>query len=464
MINSSVLDTVLAFCIISTILFVLTSVILFVAYKLPFYHVMSFYQAYYFVGFVVRPWELYLSKSSGIWSTVGVTIYSDSVIWSAITVIAAHVSMIAGFLIVNRTGKPVSLIRPFSFAPQRPVAFILIVLIVMLLGAYSSALSVGSAMNLDDVREFEVITDNYGAQRLVGVSGYQLVFAELIPVTLIILFATTKIRAVAIALIAAFVVYRAFGGAGRAIFVLLLLAVGCVSLIESRRRYPSARLLAAGMLLLLLFNFVGSDRLALRRIAAGEMSFGEAWSNYLLDRGEAAPLTADKEEFDVLTAVLTVVPERSGFTYGTQFLRLIIWPIPRQWWPDKPVFTSIVNLADYGHFEYMTITLYGELYLIIGPIGMVIGLCGVSVFLNKLYNSVAINESPTMILVYLMVLLSCPLLFRDGPIAAIYYDIVTILGALTLSHFGKLRNIRASTNHNARRSAATVTFAKQSIG
>jgi hypothetical protein len=365
-----------------------------------------------------------------------------------IVVLVAHASIMAGFVFINIGRTRVPMMQPFSFVPERPIAFYVIVLLFMALGAYSSSKSIGGATSTD-VENFiaeHTVTDDAGGQRLVDVSGYQTVFAEFIPVTIIVLFATRRLRVVATGLLLLFVVYRVLGGSGRSEFVLLLLAVGCILLIEARRRYPPVKSVVAGMVLLALFNFIGSDRLAFRKIAAGELSFAELWDNYFQARSDA-PVTGDMQEFDVLSSVLAIIPEKSGYTYGTQYLRLLIWPIPRQLWADKPVITSVVNLTEFGRFQYLTLTLYAESYMSIGMVGMIGILFIISIFVNGLYNNTVKYPSSSTILIYFMVLMASPLLFRDGVTSFGYQTIVTGIGALVLCRGGGLRSVRIPSRH-----------------
>ena len=440
MLSAEVVNYVLIFCLFSTTLFIVTTYILFFVYRLPVYHIMSVYQVYYFLGFVERPWEVYFSGTSRLWEYVGFVPPSDAVLWSTIVVVLAHSSMLAGFLFINGARRQVPLTGPFSYVPQRPIIFYVMVGLFLLLGAYSSQLIYGDVTNREDILAVQIYLDNAGGSRLGDVSGYQTIFEELLPVGLIVLFSIRRMRVTASLLIVAFVIFRSFVGNGRGEFVRVLLIVGCILLIEARRRYPPVKVVVAGMLVLALFNFLGSDRFMVRKIAAGELTFGETFDNYLESRG-GEPITGNMQEFDVLAAVLTVVPERTGYSYGTQYLRLLIWPIPRQWWVDKPVFTTVFDLVDYGHFVYLTITLYADSYMTIGLAGMIIILFLISMCMNSVYNIALGRGSPGSMLAYCMLLLSSPTLFRDGPVSAAYYLISTTTGALILCYAGKLRKV-----------------------
>jgi hypothetical protein len=403
---------------------------------------MSVYLLYYLVGFVVRPWELYCVGTSALWDYMGFSASSADVLWTMIVVLVAHASVMAGFVFSNTGRTQVPIMGPFSFVPRRPVTFFVIVSLFMVLGAYASLKSIGTATSTD-VEELiaeHVSTDDAGGQRLVDVSGYQTVFVAFIPVTIIVLFATRRLRVAGTSILILFVVYRMFGGSGRSEFVLLLLAVGCILLIDARRHYPPVTLVVAGIVLLALFNLIGSDRMAFRKIAAGQISFTELWDSYSQSRRDA-PVTGDMQEFDVLSAVLTIIPERSGYTYGTQYLRLLIWPIPRQLWSDKPVLTSIVNMAEFGHFEYLTLTLYAESYMSIGIAGMIAVLFIISIALNRLYNNMVNLANPTSIVIYFMALMNSPILFRDGAVSFGYQIIVTGIGSFILCRGGGLRTV-----------------------
>jgi oligosaccharide repeat unit polymerase len=441
MLGHGIINSVLFFCVLNTFVFLITLCLLLHIFKLPIYHIMTLYILYFFGGFVVRPWELYLEGTSPLWDYIGTTPTSGDVLWAAIVVILAHASMLAGFLLTHGHVQ-VPTIRPFSFAPKRPLVFYAVVLTFLLAGAYATKSTFADVTDLKDVTSLEQTIDSSGGLRNENVSGYQTIFAELIPVTLLLLFATRRMRTVAVASVAAFVIYRSFAGAERSSFVVTILAVCCILLIEARRRYPPLRLIAAGILVLVLFNIIGSDRMAVRRLFAGEASFSEVLENYWDNRGDAA-VTADMQEFDVLVAVLSVVPERAGYTYGTQYLRLLIWPIPRQLWPDKPVYTSIVNLVDYGNFEFLTITLFADSYISLGVPGMIIVLFLISIALNNLYLTAVRGQRPVFLLTYFCVLMYSPIIFRDGPVSAAYFILVATTGGFAMLYFGDVRNAGA---------------------
>jgi len=220
------------------------------------------------------------------------------------------------------------------------------------------------------------------------------------------------------------------------------LAIGVlfITLINGRRRFPSAKVVMATVLLLTLFNFVGVDRLAFRKIIVGDMTVSDFVEAYQEERAGMA-LTGDMQEYDVLSAILTVFPEKTGYTYGSQYLRLFIWPIPRFIWQDKPIYTSIVNLLDYGDFYWMTYTLYGDSYMTIGIFGMVAILFGISLYLNRLYIGVCNSPTPLRILVYLIHMMYATVIFRDGPVSAAYYIAILSGGAFVLCRSGSLKNV-----------------------
>ena len=456
MLGSDAINAILFFCILSTTLFAFTSYIVFVIFRVPIYHIIAIYMLYHFVGFVVRPWELYYEGFSLQWDYIGTVPSSGDILWTAIVVVLSHASMLAGFLIVNGKSQT-PLIQPFAFRPDRRLAFLAVTLLALLLGAYGLTKQHGDVLSLDRVNAAEVSVDSMGGQRLDNVSGYQLMLADFVPVTIIILFATRRLRIVAILLLVAFVAYGSLAGSTRSAFIATLLAVGCIGLIETRRRFPPIKVVAAAIVVLALFNVLGSDRMAIRRIVNGEVTISDIVDNYFNnDTRGGAPIAGDMQEFDVLTAVLKVVPARSGYTYGTQYIRLLVWPIPRQLWADKPVFTSIVNLMNYANFEYLTTTLYADTYITIGIFGLIPMLVLISMLLNYLYAKVISSRQSLWIMIYICTVMYSPIIFRDGPVSAAYFILVASLGATTILYCGRVRNAVALGRPRAWRESLAV--------
>ncbi len=439
MVSEQILGYVLINAVVITAAFLFSCYILFFRYGLPVYHLMGFYQVYFMLGFVLRPWELYFSGQSTLWYNIGNTPDGPSLLWSTMVIMLAHFSVLAGFVVTNPRFGPVAALRPINLRIGNPTGFTIAVVVCVLLGMYGTYTLFGTGLDTTQAVAFNVERDARGALTTSDVSGYQTILAELMTITLIVLFAVRRTRRLAIAMIAMFVIYRSFAGAGRNAFVAVMTGVIFITLINARRRLPPPRMIIYALVLLFIFNIVGSDRLGLRKVAAGEQTFSQFIDNYFHQDTQTAAVTANMQEFDVFSSILAVVPEKSGYSYGTQYLRLLVWPIPRQLWPNKPVYTSIIDLNDYGDFRNLSLTMFADSYTTLGLPGMVIILFLISLSINRLYARVVERPTPLWLMVYFCVVIYLPILFRDGPVQAAYYYLALGLGAFILCRAGNLQ-------------------------
>jgi hypothetical protein len=74
--------------------------------------------------------------------------------------------------------------------------------------------------------------------------------------------------------------------------------------------------------------------------------------------------TQDYANFDFLSYVVWLVPEKSGaYSYGLQYLQLLTEPIPRILWGGKPVGPPVktgVDLYAYANFNGLTVSMAGR--------------------------------------------------------------------------------------------------------
>ena len=116
------------------------------------------------------------------------------------------------------------------------------------------------------------------------------------------------------------------------------------------------------LLLLLTFDVLGTDRLAVRDLIQGTTTVEAVLENYGQKRGPSL-LTGDFAELDAAVATLRAVHDTGTYNWGAQYLRLLIWPIPRQIWPNKPVNTDLVDFPGYSRiFNIITRTIVGDTY------------------------------------------------------------------------------------------------------
>ncbi|MGW8408450.1 hypothetical protein ACWGLS_31755, partial [Streptomyces albidoflavus] len=152
--------------------------------------------------------------------------------------------------------------------------------------------------------------------------------------------------------------------------------------------------------------------------------------------------TSDFQEFDVSSAIYELVPERTGFNWGTQYLRLLVWPIPRAIWPDKPTTTQRINLLKYGNFFALTWSLHADLYSIFGFPSLVGGMFMVGLFLYRFHHRVTWTASPKLFASYWIFNGYISTLFRDGGVPMAYFFGFSFVAVYILVTAGKIRMAR----------------------
>jgi oligosaccharide repeat unit polymerase len=212
-----------------------------------------------------------------------------------------------------------------------------------------------------------------------------------------------------------FVVLRA-GTGGRWPFVMACGAVALLYLYEKRRKWPDLRSALIGAIGLTLFSYVGADRGAsIRKLFVEDNSFTGAFGVEQDLRLFEGMDFANLEYFEYL---VYVVPQRSG-TYGyfLDNLQIFTQPIPRVFWPGKPIGPPIqlFSMFDYGYPIGMTYSLPGEGWVQLGYLGVAIW-CGLFGWLfGKAYNrfQTSLHGNPA-VLAYLLFLPLSLTFFRDG--------------------------------------------------
>ncbi|NYG48043.1 hypothetical protein GGD67_005526 [Bradyrhizobium sp. IAR9] len=426
----------------------------------PVYHPFVIYLLYHFVGFIVRPLLIYLDGKSFIWLRVGITPTSEDIIRVTAIANVALIAAFLGFTFAKRAKSIIPTFAPVRFVVLRPVAFYATVFVLGVAGLYGTYRAYGDA-GLQSVNAFQVTRDAEGGQRLVGISGYTLALAEFLPIICIMLYLCKgSIRTLSIFFIAAFVALRAYIGAQRLSFVVVLVSVFFVSLIEARRRYPGALIIIGVLLGALLFDIVGHDRYVVRRVVLGDADISSIWTSYVADRGSKSSM--DVVEFDSATVAAMVVDERAGYSYGTQYLRLLYWPIPRQLWPDKPVFTSIVNLNEYGNFSSMTTTLYVDVYMVYGFVSLIPMMFLLGVVQSRLYDAAVRTTSPLLFTFFWIFLIYFKTILRDGGVTVVYFWAFSMIAAAILIVVGGIRLRRETTGARARQDYPAATALRPS--
>ena len=408
---------------------------------LPIYHPFSLMLFYHLVGFVMRPYYIAQNSGSFMWNRIGFSPDVSDILLTSCVANVALCSTYLGFVAAARTiGGRIPKPTPYHIEIGRPLHFKALLVLFVAMGLYANYRMFGQ-LGLDSVMAIKTEYDSMVGQRLVGVSGYTLAMAEFLPSILVLLVMIPKMRRIALILIAAYILLRLLAGAQRLSFVVVIVGVGFYFLIEARRRFPSIKLMVFLVIFAYLFNIVGGDRYAMRRLFMGTASIGDIISSYQERRGGEG-ITNDAVEFDVSTAALSAVTRNGAYTYGTQYLRLLIWPIPRQLWAEKPVFTSIVNLNDYGDFRYLTIGVYADTFMAFSFASLIVMMMGLGMFFARIYEAILKSYNVIYVMFFWVVLIYAKTILRDGGVTIVYFWGFSMIPIFILSYAGRLRLCR----------------------
>ena len=291
-------------------------------------------------------------------------------------------------LLLTATRRIPPRIEPVTFAIGSPLSFWLTFAILTIIGIAATR-----AAFFDKSWSFNV--DEGGGNALVGISGYQTVAAEFLAVLSVVLFVVLRRTSIAFVALSAFVAARMYIGEGRASFLAAVFGMIVVIMIRKGIRIMRIRYLVALILIAVIFDWIGANRLALKEIlfpdqvaASDEMRWenSDAYLQWTSDR-RSAPLS-DMFDFSSFTMVSKVVPNLTGFNWGSQYLQCLIWPIPRQIWPNKPVLTGRIKFPDVGNFYGQTISSMGDAYTNFGIMSLVLFMVALGACLCKLYQAV----------------------------------------------------------------------------
>src|SRR5262249_29449934 len=189
---------------------------------------------------------------------------------------------------------------------------------------------------------------------------------------------------------------------------------------QKRIKWPPLWSIFCMIPLFFLFKTLGDNREFLRQVLRGE-EYRRPTPQAVRDKWKVQYDNPDFANFDFLTFVMAVVPERTGtYTYGTQYLQLFTEPIPRKLWKEKPAGApvSLYNLNKYGNFLGFTVSLVGDGWSSGGWLGIVITMTIVGAVLGIAHRWFWKHGDSNMVCLYYLVgLAMLPQWFRDGSIS-----------------------------------------------
>jgi hypothetical protein len=189
-----------------------------------------------------------------------------------------------------------------------------------------------------------------------------------------------------------YLAYRMWFGWSRWTILLFLLMATTSYCWYYRKKWMPLWSLGVAVPILVVFNLLGHNRDLLKSYLLGEEVRGVDYEPGMsaADKLKKRFDTQDFANFDYLTYVVWVVPERTGtYTYGVQYLQLFTDPIPRILWKGKPVGSPVdthVDLGSYGNFLGLTYSLAGDGWMNGGWIGLIISLLLAGALLGWAYR------------------------------------------------------------------------------
>lgn len=454
MYSQYVYGSLLAVGLISLVIWLLVLALVVFLMRMPIYHPFMIYMFYHFVGFILRPLTVYYESYSFIWQRIMYT-PSEEYIWiMGFTLNLALIGALCGLMWCHGLVR-LPAIPPTRFIINRPAVFFVAAILIGAAGLYSTYIAYGSA-GLEQVNAFDTEIDADGGQRLVGVSGYALALQEALPILCIILLMSGVPTVISYSATALFVIMRLYVGAQRISFVVVIAAAALDRLIQKKMRYPS---LMAVVLLVVgysIFDIVGSDRYALRRVFLEGASITEIWDAYVDKKSQTQSTSMDIVEFEAATAAIYIIDNLSGYSYGTQYLRIFIWPSPRQLWPDKPIFTSTVILKNYGYnFLSMTHSLYADLYMAFGYPAVFFGMFFWGWLMGRMYRMGVTTQSAASYAFFWIFLIYMKTVLRDGGVTFAYFWALSFVFAAIFVMAGGMTLKRGDTPAPARKRATS---------
>jgi hypothetical protein len=207
-----------------------------------------------------------------------------------------------------------------------------------------------------------------------------------------------------------------YSSSGRFQFISWSVTIGIIFVGDSNPFYKLRIYLLGGMIVSLAFGLAGVARRTDTTKMSNFEKISAAWQ-----RNKS---TEDATMLDGLMMVLQVYPQHLNYHYGTEHLEILYRPIPRSWWPEKPLggYANKLGLNDNmgGGSVGISQSLYGTFYGEGGVSGIVI----LSVIYAYLLNMIMVRSirynSDTRHLIKGATIASLIPLLRGGDLPGIY--------------------------------------------
>lgn len=444
----SVANAALLCC--SVFLVILSFSLVFFLYtlRLPLYHPNILFSAYFAVGYVLAAISMWWNHWAYLWTVTGLYPDGSDVLYAGTLATLGYLSFTYGPLFLMASKNVQFQIAPLKLVVGAPFRFWLTFTIFTILGiaAFKTAFFFSSTLSVTNP---EIMVDAHGGQRLVGISGYEMLPHSFLPVLVVVLFLVLRNINLALFPWCAYLAATMFVGENRSSFIAATFGVITVVMFRKGIRFIRLHHLAVLLILAVIFDWLGTNRMAIRELifprqtAATDLTTqSDSYAEYLEAR-RSEPLS-DTYDFDSLVMVSKIVPDLTGFNWGSQYVAGLIWPIPRQLWPDKPVFTGRINFLSIGNFFGQTISSMGDAYSNFGMASLVLFMGALGMLSSKLYEAAATTRSPSMIMLFVIYVMYTPILFRSSIVQFEYFLLASIFCVSILFRIGKVQMVARS--------------------
>ncbi len=377
------------------------------------FHPLTYYSAFHFIVFVIRPIPAYYLEFPGIYRAYG---FYPSISDKITVIAAANLGYLVFAFFCLRAGNAPVIFRADSCTVEERRRLSQIFVWVVAICAPFAVYSLLRNLSVDTGDLVGIVLD-----RTTGVYihtkhiGY-LTTAQfmLVPICAIIAW-LGRFRLISFVPLAAFAVIRGSTG-GRGAIIAALVITLLLYLYEKRIRYPPVRLLIATVGMVMLFNMVGADRGAEIRQTIGIEEREAVFEQEI--RTEKFMETMDLGNMEFFEYVVWVVPQQSAtYDYFLNNFQLFTEPIPRLLWENKPSGAPFPRflLWDYGTPIGMTMSLPGMGWFYMGWLGVVIW-CGLwGHMLGALYRRYWEGDQSTLkTIAYMVFVATLIVAYRDG--------------------------------------------------
>ncbi|WP_321806158.1 O-antigen polymerase [Burkholderia sp. BCC1993] len=405
---------------------------------------LFWYLIFHFVVFIFRPALGELFDFNAVWDYIGVTPDESDLALTHIVVAAGLISFTGGyFFSINKKSAVYSEKTTQNYAISTKT----VVIVWLILGpiAIYSMLSAGLGISAGGANYANMTTVN-NISINTNENGYILDAQFLLVGLCVILLYQQGFKARSFMPLLGFFFIRSYVGGGRWSIVLTTLAVALLYLYSKKKYWPPRRWIFYGLPIFALFGVLGQDRSFIRGLI--DPSLASTTVEHSIGDSLLIPFQGpDFANFDTLTIILKFVPAvTKTYTYGVQYLQIFTEPIPRVWWPGKPVGAPIqlFNLNDYANFFGLTRTSVGDAWTSAGIVGVVLLHVAYGMFFATTYNWFMRNShKPINAMMYICFCALFIQFFRDGWIISFFkFPALTIAPVVLAAAVNKFLGIK----------------------